>query len=223
MSRERRLLIEQVASMVPTPRADECVRVGVDGVDGVGKTVFAAELGSALRELGRPVVNVSLDGFHHPRSVRYRRGRHSPEGFWLDSYDYLSFSEHVLGPFGPGGSRRYRSAVHDVVTDDPVDSDWQNAPVGAVLVVDGLFVHRDELWGVWDFSVFLHAPFAVTAARLAERDGTHPDPAHPSIARYVEGQRLYFAACAPWRRADLIIDNSDILRPAFTDVPGPSL
>jgi uridine kinase len=210
--------------MVPTPRDGECVRVGVDGVDGVGKTVLAAELGGALRGLGRPVVNVSLDGFHHPRAVRYRRGRDSPEGFWLDSYDYQSFSEHVLEPFAPGGSRRYRSAVHDVVTDEPVESARLTVPPGAVLVVDGLFLHRAELSGAWDFSVFLHAPFSVTAARLAERDGTHPDPAHPSIARYVEGQRLYFAACSPWGRADLIIDNTDVARPTIiTDVPAPSL
>jgi uridine kinase len=75
-------------------------------------------------------------------------------------------------------------------------------------VLDGLFLHRDELAGYWDFSVFLTAPFAVTAARMAVRDGSHPDPEHPSLARYVQGQRLYFAACRPWERAGLVIDNS---------------
>ncbi len=138
MSRERRLLVEQVAAMVPPPPEGQCVRVGVDGVDGVGKTVLAAELSAALRDLGRDVV--SLDGFHHPRAVRYRRGQDSPEGSWLDSYDYQAFSEHVLEPFARGGSRRYRSVVHDVVTDEPVESDRLTAPAGAVLVVDGLFL-----------------------------------------------------------------------------------
>jgi len=156
--------------------------------------------------------------------VRYRRGRDSPEGFWLDSYDYQAFSQHVLEPFAPGGSREYRSAVHDVVTDEPVEGERLAAPPGAVLVVDGLFLHRDELSRVWDLSVFLHAPFSVTAARLAERDGTSPDPAHPSIARYVHGQRLYFGACSPWRRASLVIDNTDVARPRIiTEVPGSSL
>lgn len=57
-------------------------------------------------------------------------------------------------------------------------------------IVDGLFLHRAEVADVWDFSVFLHAPFEVTARRMADRDGTHPDPTHPSIARYMDAQRL---------------------------------
>jgi len=56
----------------------------------------------------------------------------------------------------------------------------QCAEPGTVLVLDGLFLHRDELVGVWDLSVFLQAPFAVSVARMAARDGSNPDPAHLS-------------------------------------------
>ncbi|MEU8230928.1 uridine kinase [Actinoplanes sp. NPDC048967] len=209
MTREQ--VIAEVAGRIPA--AGGAVRVAVDGVDGVGKTTFARELAAALRARGRPVVHVSADGFHQVRAVRHRRGRTSPEGFWLDSYDYAALVSAVLAPFGPGGDRRYRSAVHDVATDEVLDLPWVQAPAGAVLVVDGLFLHRDELVAHWDFSIFLTAPFAVTAQRMARRDGTHPDPDHPSMARYVRGQRLYFAACRPWERADLVIDNSDAGRP----------
>ncbi|MGW4943764.1 uridine kinase [Actinoplanes sp. NPDC004185] len=207
-------VIAEVAARIPAPAG--AVRVAVDGVDGVGKTTFARELAAALRALGRPVVHVSADGFHQVRAIRHRRGRTSPEGFWLDSYDCPALVSDVLTPFGPGGDRRYRSAVHDVATDEVLDLPWVQGPADAVLVVDGLFLHRDELAAYWDFSIFLTAPFAVTARRMARRDGTHPDPDHPSMARYVQGQRLYFAACRPWERADLVIDNSDIDRP----VPG---
>jgi len=209
VSRER--LIAEVAARVPA--AAGSVRVAVDGVDGVGKTVFAAELADALRARGRPVVQVSADDFHRVRADRYRLGATSPEGFWLDSYDYPALLENVLVPFGPDGDRRYRAAVHDVRTDEALDLPWSTAPAGAVLVLDGLFLHRDELAGHWDFSVFLTASFAVTAARMAVRDGTSPDPDHPGMARYVGGQRRYFAACRPWERADLVIDNSDLARP----------
>jgi uridine kinase len=68
----------------------------------------------------------------------------------------------------------------------------------------------------WDFSVFLDVPFAVTALRMAERDGTHPDPTHPSMRRYVEAQRIYFAACTPTKRASVVIDNSDFDAPRIT-------
>ena len=208
----RERLVADAAERVPAGG----VRVAVDGVDGAGKTTFAAELAGALRARGRPVVQVSADGFHRVRAERHRRGTRSPEGFWLDSYDYPALIENVLRPFGPGGSRRYRAAVHDVGTDAVLDPPWLTAPADAVLVVDGLFLQRDELAGCWDFTIFLTVPFAVTAARMAVRDGSHPDPGHPSVARYVGGQRLYFAACRPWERADLVIDNSDLARPRIS-------
>lgn len=213
MTEERKRLITDIAGTVLARPG--VARVAVDGVDGVGKTTFAGEVAAALRAAGRPVVHVSADGFHQPRAVRHRRGRDSPEGFWLESYDYPALIRDVLAPFGPDGDRRYRPACHDVHSDELLDLPWRQAPADAVLVLDGLFLHRDELAGQWDFSIFLTAPFAVTVARMAVRDGSHPDPEHPSQARYVRGQRLYFAACRPWERADLVVDNSDLARPGI--------
>ena len=218
-SADRSRLLEQLALLVPSPRPVRCVRVAVDGVDGVGKTTFAAELADAVLATGRPVVQVSVDGFHHDRATRHRRGRRSPEGFWLDSYDYAALRDDVLVPFAPGGSRRYRSAVHDVGTDETLDLPWLTAPEGAVLLVDGLFLHRDELLHEWDLTLFLDAPFSTTVARMAGRDGSHPDPAHPSQARYVQGQRLYFEACRPQQRAHVVIDNTDLARPRIRRSP----
>lgn len=181
----------------------------VDGVDGSGKSTFADAFADELRRQGRAVVLIRADDFHHLREVRYRRGRDSPEGFWLDSYDYESLERDVLEPFGPDGDGRYRAAAIDLSRDCRVNSPLRTARPGTVAVVEGLFLHRDELAHRWDYSVFLDVPFELTAARMAARDGTPADPKHPEMRRYVEGQRLYFRACAPWARADLIIDNSD--------------
>jgi uridine kinase len=174
--------------------------------------MFANDLAALLRELGRPVVRISLDDFHNVRAVRYRQGRESPEGFWRDSFNYARFRADVLEPFGPNGSRRYRPAAHDLATDAILTPEPQLAPPGAVLVVDGLFLHR-KLVGTWDLSVFLDVPFTVTAQRMALRDGTNPDPDHPDIRRYVQAQRIYFAACAPQERATVLVDNTDFHRP----------
>ncbi|BFU44776.1 hypothetical protein KRMM14A1004_30130 [Krasilnikovia sp. MM14-A1004] len=213
VSEQRRSVIGRVAQGVPAPDGDGCVRVAVDGADGAGKTVFADELSAALRDLGRPVVRVSLDDFLNVRADRYRQGRDSPRGFWEDSYNYPRFDADVLTPFGPGGSRRYRPAAYDLKTDSMLEPEPLTAAPGTVLVVDGLFLHRDELVGSWDMSVFLDVPFRVTARRMAGRDGSHPDPRHSSMRRYVEGQRLYFGACAPQHRAGVLIDNQDFDAP----------
>jgi uridine kinase len=209
----RRRLLDEIAGRVPTHAGGDGVRVAVDGPDGSGKTMFADGLAAALRARNRPVVRVSLDDFHHVRAIRYRRGRYSPEGFWLDSYDYARFRADVLDPWAPGGSRRYRPAAHDLTTDASLAPEPRTAPPGAVLVVDGLFLHRDGIAPVWDLSVFLDVPFTETARRMAVRDGTHPDPGHPGMRRYVEGQRIYYRACAPHRRATVLVDNSDYDEP----------
>ncbi len=207
-------LLEELAGRVPVS-VEDCVRVGIDGVDGAGKTVFADDLADVLRTAGRDVVRISIDDFHQTRALRHQRGRESALGFWLDSYDYLALRERVLGPLGPGGSRVYQVASHDLESDQLIEPPAQLAPPGAVLLLDGLFLHRDELAGVWGLSVFLDVPFAVSVARLAARDGGESDPGHPSLARYVGGQQLYFAACRPWERADVVVDATDLDAPSF--------
>ncbi len=43
------------------------------------------------------------------------------------------------------------------------------------MVIDGIFLHRDELVEAWDYSIFLDVPFEVSVARMAVRDGSAAD------------------------------------------------
>jgi len=189
------------------------LRVGIDGVDGAGKTTLADTLADALEAAGIAVIRASVDGFHHPRAVRYRLGRESPEGFFRDSYDYLALRRRLLDPLSPGGSLRYRTAVFDARADRHVDAPEQQAPAGSVLIVDGIFLHRPELREYWDFSVFLAVRFEVSIPRGAQRGEGSPDPLAPANRRYVEGQRLYLRACDPERHAPLVVDYDDPAAP----------
>lgn len=193
------------------------LRVAIDGLDGAGKTHFADELAAALGALGRPVIRASVDGFHHPREVRYRRGRTSPEGFYRDSYDYAALKEALLEPLTPGGSGLYRTAVYDVRVEQPVVRAQKRAEVGAILLFDGIFLHRPELRGTWDVSVWLEVPFSVSIPRGAARGEGFgsPDPAAESNRRYVEGQRLYLRESQPQALATIVIDNSVLDAPYF--------
>lgn len=89
------------------------IRVGIDGVCGVGKSTFAAELADRIDARGRPAILLDSDGFHNVRSVRYRQGRDSARGYYEDAYDFESLRDFVLKPLGPGGSRSYALRVHD--------------------------------------------------------------------------------------------------------------
>ena len=209
----RAALLGQLAELIDAHPAPGVLRVAIDGVDGAGKTTFADDLAGALRALGRRPIRASVDGFHRPRAERYARGRGSPEGFFLDSYDYAALRRLLLDPLGPGGSGRFRRAAFDHRTDEPVLAPEEVARPGDVLLLDGIFLHREELRGLWDLSLFLDVPFEVSVPRMAGRDGGSPDPAAPEHRRYVEGQQLYLARSAPRRHASLVIDYADLERP----------
>ncbi|KAF2414562.1 uridine kinase [Microbacterium sp. B35-04] len=193
------------------------VIVAIDGLDGAGKTVFADGLAEVFAETGDAVFRAGIDGFHRPRSERYLRGRNSPEGFYRDSFDYATFRRVLIDPFRDGaqtaGTTGFQLAAFDVVRDAPVESQWVTAPLDAVLVVDGIFLHRPELRGLWDWSVWLDVPFDMTLARMALRDGSDPDPEAPSNGRYRQGQEIYLSAARPREAASVIVDNSDLAHP----------
>jgi len=209
----RQTLLQSVADRILETPSAFVLRVAIDGVDGAGKTTFADELAEVLGASGREVIRASVDGFHHPKEVRYRLGRGSPEGFYRDSYDYGAFKRVLLDPLSPSGSGRYRTAVHDVEAEKPVEVPERRAEPGAVLLLDGIFLHRPELRGYWDVSVWLEVAFGVSVPRMAARDGSSPDPHAPEHRRYVEGQKLYLLEATPQRHATLVIDNNDLGRP----------
>jgi uridine kinase len=205
---QRDRVIADIAATVTALHPRRVIRVAIDGVDGAGKTVFADELADAIT---RPVIRAGVDGFHHPRRIRHRAGRTSPEGFFHDSHDYALLRRVLLDPLAPGGDGRHRTAAFDHRTDTPIDTPWQHAPADAVLVFDGIFLHRPELRDLWDHSVFLHVDFAVSVPRMAHRDGTSPGPA--AHHRHIEGQRLYLSLCRPAEHASVVVDNNDLTAP----------
>jgi uridine kinase len=211
----RKQLIKEVADAVLDLPAAGFRRVAVDGVDGAGKTHFADELAGELTGRGAPVVRASVDSFHNPVRTRRRRGRYSPEGFYRDSFDYGRLIRLLLDPFGPEGSGNYVREVYDWKREREVSRQPELAEPRSILVVDGIFVHRDELVHFWDYTVWLEVPFSVSIPRGAQRGYGDPNPDAPANQRYVQAQRLYFAECNPRARASLVIDNTDLENPAI--------
>jgi uridine kinase len=211
-SAERRQLIASVADVL-LARVDPIVRVAVDGVSGAGKTNFAGELTAQIRQAGRNVIRASVDDFHRPKAQRYRLGRDSPDGHYLESYDYEALKSELLDPLTPGGSRLYRTALFDCFLDSPIESDRLRAYDGTIFIVDGLFLNREELHKYWDVSIFLAVPFDIAIDRCARRDGSPRGAADSSNRRYVIGETRYLNECRPQERASIVIDNSELSRP----------
>ena len=217
MTPERLRCLEALAKLVLRVQRPHPIRVAIDGSDAAGKTSLADELALLLERSGRPVIRASIDGFHRPRAERLARGPESPEGYFHDSFDYPALRAALLYPLGPGGDRQYRRRVFDFQTDEPIAAPFELAPANAVLVLDGVFLHRRQLIDLWDFSAFVEAPFVETQRRAVIRDavlfGGEDEALHRYRVRYVPGQQLYFGQVHPLEKADVVIDNEDPDRP----------
>ena len=217
MSEAHASLLNRLAAAIVAVHPLRMIRVAIDGVDGAGKTTLADALAPLVAAQGRPVIRASIDDFHHPRALRYARGRYSPDGFYLDSYDYDSFRTLLLDPLSPEGSGRYAARRFDLDHDRPFDLVIQQAQPAAALIVDGIFLHRPELRSYWNISIFLKVDFEVSLPRGAQRGPTFDatDAASPSNQRYVGGQKLYLGECAPEQRADIVIGYNDLREPSI--------
>jgi uridine kinase len=209
----QRVLRDEVRRWFPAGR----VIVGVDGIDGSGKTVFADSLAQVFREDGSTVFRASMDDFHRPRSERYAMGRRSPEGFYRDSYDEATLRRVLIDPFRDApqtsGSTGFQLAAFDLERDRSLDARWTTAGIDAVLIVEGIFLQRPSLAEIWDSVIWLEVPWEIAYARMAGRDGTDPDPDAPSNARWRGGQQLYLDEVRPREAASIVIDNSDLAHP----------
>ena len=154
---------------------------------------------------------------HLAESLRAVADRHGHEPDVLQETRMLAAwsdeNNEVLEPLANDGSGRYRKASYDLAHETPVKSPWLVAPDNAVVIIDGMFLHRrafaqSRTRKVWDISVWLDVPFEETYRRLHERGTANQDPLDPSNARYYEGQLLYLRECRPADKADLVVDNS---------------
>jgi uridine kinase len=183
----RHIVLDELGdALAATVAAGRLTRIGIDGVDGAGKTRLAEEVAQELTTRGRPAVRVSLDQFERPMTERYVRGELSPEGYYLDAFDVERFHAHVLSIEGP--------------------------PTAAI-VCDGVFLHRPELADLWDASVWVEADLDVAAARGAQRNlGVWTDDLTETNeryrVRYVSAQRRYVDEHRPHERATFVLRNT---------------
>jgi len=210
-------LLDQLAARILGLKFSHPTRVGINGVDGSGKTVLAADLVRTLRSItDREIIAASIDSFHNPRAIRYGRGRRSAEGYYRDSYNIEALIRNLLAPLG-STEPRYRSKAFDLKADAPINQPLQTATNDAILIFEGIFCFQPKLAAFFDYKLYLEVPFEVTLARLLERDvklfESQAESKEFFEERYRPGQQLYVAEAQPEKVANIIIDNSDYQNP----------
>ena len=214
----RKPVLGKLADIISQVKRTHHIRVAIDGIDASGKTTLADDLVEPLVKHGRTVIRASIDSFHNPLAHRYKRGRNSPEGYYLDSFNHTGVIESLLNPLGPNGAGWYKVATFNYKTDSPVEPPLQKAPKDAILLFDGIFLQRTELFRFWDLRIFVHISFSESVQRAIKRN-SEMSPKYLKERyhkRYIPGQKLYFSKANPLERAEVIVFNSDFQNPRLS-------
>jgi len=216
----RAQVLKKLSGLILASKRAEPLRVGIDGIDAAGKTSLANELAVYLRQAGCEVICASIDGFHNPKQIRYQRGQSSPQGYYYDSFNYELIRECLLKPLEPGGSRKYRLSAFDFKTDSEIRVEEAVAAENQVLLFEGVFLFRPELYPYWDFKIFVEIDFQTSLKRALKRDLALFGDQEAIIKRYQEkyipGQQIYLEAVQPRSKADVIVVNHDLMEPQIS-------
>jgi len=220
----RNLVLEDTARLVMEAHSrldrDRPLVVGVSGIDTAGKTSFARELRLRLAEKGVPVLQVSLDDFHHPREIRLRDSEDLPRAYYRDTFDFARFEKEILSPLCDSASSkpvRLRWHAFDLEKDSPAGMNECIVAPDAIVLTEGVFLFRREWLDYFDYRIWLAIEPETCLARAADRDSDIFGGREATVARYrrkyLPGQNLYLAEDEPQARAHLVLDNNALDRP----------
>ena len=213
------MITEYIVEQIRNIKKSKPLLIAFDGVDTSGKTTLANKVFASMKEKGflHPI-RVQIDTFHNPKEIRKQKGELSPEGFFYDSFNYSAIFDHVISPVKKG-AKYITAGLYDYKTEKEIEKTEIPICKNSVILFDGIFMNRDELYGNWDLSIFLDITFDTVIKRALVRDmelfGSEEKIKERYISKYIPGEKIYMELCKPEERADIVIENSNYDAPVI--------
>lgn len=189
------------------------IRVAINGIEGTGKTVFASKLVEYLNIKNINAIQISIDGFHFNKEVRYKQGRDSAKGYYEDSYDEIAFVEKVLKS-SQSEIPNITKATHNLETDEYLNLKPTEIENETVLITDGAYLFKPNYINHWDLKIYLKTDFKTALIRGINRDvkllGGLKATKEKYNNRYHKASKIYIDENKPEEQADLVIDNTEL-------------
>lgn len=169
--------------------------LAIDGIDCSGKTCFTRGLADYLQNAGHGVTVLHIDDFND-KQVQQEV---------YEAFEQRRFSPAHLDRFY-NGSIDYPRAVEAIHA--------SSLKPGLVLV-EGVFLARDELVAFFDYFIYLQVETAVAEARFRERRISETKPRPLCVFRdlWAPAYERYLVEREPLQKSHLIIENSAIHSP----------
>ena len=193
-------------SIVPIAESRSISVIGVDGLGGAGKSTISEALCSELERNGIHTILLHIDDFIHTKKIRYNS--EYPE--WQCYYDLQWRYDYFIKTVG-----RLKAASDNYIEVELYDKDNDNyytetysAANKTTVIVEGIFLQRKELQGIFDYMIYIDVPEDVRMSRVLQRDtyiGNERQITEKYENRYFPAERRYFSEYRPDISADLVI------------------
>lgn len=177
-------------------RAPERTTIGIDGFGGSGKSTLAGSISALVAQSEV----VAYDDLYLPNAIQPDFAS-STVGI-ADAYDWEALRDGLLRPFRQGLPGSY--PVLDWISQER--SVRILSPATRVLLVEGVSCTRPELRNLYDFRIWVTAPYETRLARGVERDGEAMRSHWADV--WMPAEQAYQRACQPDHSSDLNVDGT---------------
>jgi HAD superfamily hydrolase (TIGR01549 family) len=185
---------------------DKAFVIGVNGIDGAGKTQFTEALEVFLKTQGELTQLIHLDDFHNPKAIRYA-GSDQADNYYNRSFNIGLVIDKLLSPMQKKQSISLKLKTLDLQTDKYTNERKYIIKPSTIVIFEGVFLFRKELAPYIDQKVFLHISFDESKRRAMIRDSEADVKKYDE--KYLPAQRKYLSEYPPAKVADIIIDNTN--------------
>jgi HAD superfamily hydrolase (TIGR01549 family) len=189
--------------------------VGITGIDGAGKTTFAAAFDKYLLSRNFQTQMIHLDDFHNPETIRYA-GENPAENYYSHSFNLDDLISKLLEPLRENREFSTTLTILNLQTDKyDIEKEYNFYP-NTIVIFEGVFLLREELSQYTDYTIFLEIPFEESKRRGKERELRAIIEKYET--KYLPAQKKYLALFPPDTHADMIIDNINWEYPSIINI-----
>ncbi|WP_421102373.1 AAA family ATPase [Sporosarcina psychrophila] len=178
------------------------VLIGIDGLGGSGKTMYAYKLQQQLE--GSVILH--LDDFVHKKEVRYNENYEEWYCYYHLQWRYDYLIQKLLLPLKSGLDVNETIEVYNRETDSYILREIE-IPAGTTVIVEGVFLQRPELRPYFEIVVYLELDQETRLKRITDRDiymGNKKEIALKYDQRYFPAEEKYIEQCNPLALADIV-------------------
>ena len=196
--------------------------VGIEGKGCSGKTRMSSKLKHKLRDIGIPTDTVSIDDFCNPRSVRYDSKVPAGLQVYLNNFNKIEFFNNVIKSAFENQSIEFDKLLLDLSSDSYTNRVKISLPKGGVLLVEGLYLLKEEYGKYFDFSVLLHISDQEQLKRALIRDAEERGKDYDLIIysykeRYIPSYNYFLNHEDPLKYASVVVDYESIEKPVIVE------